>query len=56
MEGYIALEGRTKDIVIRGGENIPVTVVESLLFQHPDIVEASWASPTSASVNGPARS
>lgn len=40
-EGYIALEGRTKDIVIRGGENIPVTVVESLLFQHPDIVEAS---------------
>jgi cyclohexanecarboxylate-CoA ligase len=27
--------------VIRGGENIPVAVVESLLFQHPDIVEAS---------------
>ncbi|SDY61424.1 cyclohexanecarboxylate-CoA ligase [Modestobacter sp. DSM 44400] len=40
-EGYVLLEGRTKDIVIRGGENIPVTVVESLLFQHPDIVEAS---------------
>ncbi|MDK3256497.1 AMP-binding protein [Blastococcus capsensis] len=40
-EGYILLEGRTKDIVIRGGENIPVTVVESLLFQHPQIVEAS---------------
>lgn len=40
-EGYISLEGRTKDIVIRGGENIPVTVVESLLFKHPDVVEAS---------------
>ncbi len=40
-EGSLLLEGRTKDIVIRGGENIPVTVVESLLFQHPDIVEAS---------------
>lgn len=40
-EGYVCLEGRTKDIVIRGGENIPVTVVESLLFTHPDIVEAS---------------
>ena len=40
-EGYILLEGRTKDIVIRGGENIPVTVVESLLFQHPDILEAA---------------
>ena len=40
-EGYVLLEGRTKDIVIRGGENIPVTVVESILFQHPDILEAS---------------
>jgi cyclohexanecarboxylate-CoA ligase len=40
-EGYVSLEGRIKDIVIRGGENIPVTVVESLLFQHPAILEAS---------------
>ncbi len=40
-EGHVLLEGRTKDIVIRGGENIPVTVVESLLFQHPDVLEAS---------------
>jgi cyclohexanecarboxylate-CoA ligase len=40
-EGYVILEGRTKDIVIRGGENIPVVAVESLLFQHPEIVEAS---------------
>jgi len=42
-DGYMALEGRIKDIVIRGGENIPVAVVESLLFLHPDIVEASVA-------------
>jgi len=40
-EGYVILEGRTKDIVIRGGENIPVVVVESLLFEHPKILEAS---------------
>jgi cyclohexanecarboxylate-CoA ligase len=40
-QGYILLEGRTKDIVIRGGENIPVAAVESLLFEHPDIVEAT---------------
>ena len=40
-EGHVLLDGRTKDIVIRGGENIPVTVVESLLFEHPSIVEAS---------------
>ncbi|MGY1605126.1 AMP-binding protein [Geodermatophilus sp. SYSU D00815] len=40
-EGYVVLEGRTKDIIIRGGENIPVVAVESLLFQHPDVLEAS---------------
>lgn len=40
-DGYVILEGRTKDIVIRGGENIPVVVVESLLFQHPQLLEAS---------------
>ncbi|MGH3316447.1 MAG: AMP-binding protein [Nocardioidaceae bacterium] len=40
-QDYVLLEGRTKDIVIRGGENIPVTVVESLLFQHPDVLEAA---------------
>ncbi|MPY85491.1 MAG: AMP-binding protein [Actinophytocola sp.] len=40
-EGYVLLEGRTKDIVIRGGENIPVTAVESVLFQHPDVIEAT---------------
>lgn len=36
-EGYVRLVGRTKDIIIRGGENIPVVYVEDALFQHPDI-------------------
>ncbi|MGQ0843840.1 MAG: AMP-binding protein [Sporichthyaceae bacterium] len=36
-EGFIALAGRTKDIVIRGGENIPVQQVEALLQEHPQI-------------------
>lgn len=40
-EGYVVLQGRTKDIIIRGGENIPVVAVESLLFQHPDVLEVS---------------
>ena len=40
-QGHVLLEGRTKDIVIRGGENIPVTVVESLLYQHPEVLEAA---------------
>ena len=36
-EGYIRIAGRSKDIVIRGGENIPVVEVEGLLFKHPKI-------------------
>ncbi|HYH31736.1 MAG TPA: AMP-binding protein [Pseudonocardia sp.] len=40
-DGSIVLQGRTKDIVIRGGENIPVVDVESLLFEHPDVVAAA---------------
>jgi cyclohexanecarboxylate-CoA ligase len=40
-DGSITLQGRTKDIVIRGGENIPVVEVESLLFEHPDVLAAA---------------
>jgi cyclohexanecarboxylate-CoA ligase len=36
-EGYIRIAGRSKDIVIRGGENIPVVEVEGLLFKHPKV-------------------
>lgn len=36
-DGYIRLAGRTKDIIIRGGENIPVTYVENALYEHPDL-------------------
>lgn len=39
--GWVSLRGRTKDIIIRGGENIPVTDVETLIFDHPDIVNAA---------------
>lgn len=40
-EGYLFLEGRLKDIVIRGGENIACAHVEHALLSHPDIVEAA---------------
>lgn len=36
-DGYIRIAGRSKDIIIRGGENIPVVEVEGLLFQHPAV-------------------
>ncbi|ADB50759.1 AMP-binding protein [Conexibacter woesei] len=40
-DGVVALQGRTKDIIVRGGENVPVAEVESTLFRHPDVVEAA---------------
>jgi cyclohexanecarboxylate-CoA ligase len=40
-DGYIRITGRSKDIIIRGGENIPVVEVEGLLFRHPDIQAAA---------------
>ena len=36
-EGYIRITGRAKDIIIRGGENIPVVEIENLLFRHPAV-------------------
>jgi cyclohexanecarboxylate-CoA ligase len=36
-DGYLSITGRSKDIIIRGGENIPVTEVENLLYTHPKI-------------------
>jgi cyclohexanecarboxylate-CoA ligase len=36
-DGYVAITGRSKDLIIRGGENIPVAEVENLLFAHPKI-------------------
>ncbi len=35
--GYLAITGRSKDLIIRGGENIPVVEVENLLYTHPKI-------------------
>jgi cyclohexanecarboxylate-CoA ligase len=36
-EGYIRISGRTKDVLIRGGENVPVVEIENLLLQHPAV-------------------
>jgi len=40
-DGGIRIVGRTKDIVIRGGENIPVAEIESLLLRHPLVDEVA---------------
>ncbi|MEZ2390854.1 AMP-binding protein [bacterium RCC_150] len=36
-DGYVVIEGRMKDMVIRGGENIYPREIEEFLYRHPDI-------------------
>ncbi len=38
-EGYLAIVGRLKDMIIRGGENIYPREVEEFLYTHPKIQE-----------------
>lgn len=39
--GYIRISGRSKDVIIRGGENIPVVEIESLLYKHPAVAQVA---------------
>lgn len=39
--GYIRISGRSKDVIIRGGENIPVVEIESLLYRHPSVAQVA---------------
>jgi len=38
--------GRMKDVIIRGGNNIHASDVESVLCDHPDVVEAAVVGVT----------
>ena len=40
-DGYIRITGRSKDLIIRGGENIPVVEVEGLLYRHPAVEDCA---------------
>jgi len=40
-EGYIRISGRSKDVIIRGGENIPVVEIESLIYRHPSVAQVA---------------
>ena len=42
--GYLRITGRSKDVIIRGGENIPVVEIESLLYKHPAVALAAVVS------------
>src|SRR5512140_42082 len=40
-QGYIRITGRSKDVIIRGGENIPVVEIEALLYRHPAVAQVA---------------
>jgi fatty-acyl-CoA synthase len=39
--GYCKVEGRLKDMIIRGGENIYPREIEEVLFHHPSVAEVA---------------
>jgi fatty-acyl-CoA synthase len=40
-EGYVAITGRLKDMIIRGGENIYPAEIEEVLFGHPAVAQVA---------------
>ncbi|MEZ5179831.1 MAG: class I adenylate-forming enzyme family protein [Acidimicrobiales bacterium] len=40
-EGYLFIEGRADDTIIRGGENIAPAEIEDVLLHHPDVADAA---------------
>lgn len=40
-EGYLFLEGRTDDVIVRGGENMSPGEIEDVLLEHPAVADAA---------------
>ena len=40
-EGFLYIEDRAKDMVLRAGENVYCAEVESAIYEHPDVYEAA---------------
>lgn len=41
LEGFMRITGRSKDVINRGGEKIPVVEVEEVLYRHPAVSEVA---------------
>ncbi len=39
--GFLRIEGRVKDMIIRGGENIFPREIEDVLFAHPSVADVA---------------
>lgn len=40
-EGYLFIEGRADDVIVRGGENMSPGEIEDVLLQHPSVAEVA---------------
>ena len=40
-DGFVYIVDRAKDMVLRGGENVYCSEVETAIYQHPDVAEAA---------------
>ena len=40
-DGFLFLDGRADDVIVRGGENISPGEIEDVLLKHPDIVDVA---------------
>jgi fatty-acyl-CoA synthase len=40
-DGYLKIDGRTKEMIIRGGENVYPREVEEVIQTHPEVLEAA---------------
>lgn len=45
--GYCRIEGRIKDMIIRGGENIYPAEIEEFIYKHPKVREVQVSTTTS---------
>jgi acyl-CoA synthetase (AMP-forming)/AMP-acid ligase II len=39
--GYLFIEGRLDDVIVRGGENIPPAEIEQVIAEHPGVAEVA---------------
>jgi long-chain acyl-CoA synthetase len=40
-DGFVFIVDRAKDMIIRGGENVYSVIVESAIFEHPDVADCA---------------
>ena len=48
VDGYVNIVGRSKDMIIRGGDNIYPREIEEFLYTHPDVEDVQVIGVPSA--------